>query len=95
MTKKFRVFTIVNSHYDITIDEEKFTPEVMEGFNKYIQYVGDRPKDHAEEIARLLATNVYSDSHEFFEGYGLLKDIGVKVIHDERETFVELDTREI
>lgn len=63
----------------VEIDSTRFTPELMAGFNEHIADVGDRLDDHAEYIAEQAIDNSFVVYRGFMEGYGCLREAGVKV----------------
>lgn len=67
----------VSTYVEVEIDEEKFTPEVMQGFNGLIYELQDQ-KAHASDIAAQLVRQGREDSFRWFlEGYGDLETVGV------------------
>lgn len=63
----------------VTLDESKFTPQMMEEFRKTFYSFRDLDM-HAEHIGRLAARGLIhtNDKDCFIEGYGLAKDMGIK-----------------
>lgn len=70
---------IVAMEVKVTVDETKFTPEFMEQFNSHMFDMGD---DLDEHILNLAEKYVRGDAQgwedDFLEGYGPLKDMGVR-----------------
>lgn len=67
----------------VEIDETRFTPKVMADFNEFITYVGDQIEDHADYIAQQAIDNTFVVERGFMEGYGNLREVGVKVSIEE------------
>lgn len=87
-----RTFTVeVVQTVEVTLDEEKFTPEFMEGFNSTITDFGGTDDDleyaleeHAKHLAWVHATGVENLSWvrvpPFVEGYGPLDELGISAL---------------
>lgn len=67
----------------VSIDESKFTPELMADFNKIISDFGTDEyaiEQHGEHIAMLAANGTCDFSPgDFVEGYGIVRDAGISV----------------
>jgi hypothetical protein len=62
---------------EVTIDEEKFTPEFFEEFNASMHDLGDDVDEHIKFLATLHVRGV-ADNDSFIEGYGPAKDMGIR-----------------
>lgn len=73
--KEYHVITTVG----VEVDESKFTPEFIEDFSKHFFDIED-VEGHRAYLAELFATGRISGmSNEFVEGYGVLKDMGIRL----------------
>lgn len=73
MKKTFRVEQVI----EVEVDESKFTPEFMREFSEGI-HPFDSVQEHMEYIAELVATGVVMSRLQEIEGYGVLKDMGIR-----------------
>lgn len=80
ITREVEVTQIVR----VTIDETKFTPEVLEDFRRLIDRSYDTLEDHIRYLAWLHSCRSI-DETSFIEGYGRAKDFGITfdVVHEE------------
>jgi len=79
----------VTTRVTVRIDETKFTQELMAQFNNAISDFGideDAFELHGEHIARLAAEGEDFWPGGFVEGYGIVRDAGIKVeVANERD----------
>ncbi len=77
----------------VTLDESKFTPEMMEVFNSSITDLGTGEHAylaHAERIADLFAHGLEDFSpSDFVEGYGPVEAAGIFVNADDDYDYIE------
>lgn len=67
----------VSQTVEVCLDEAKFTPEFMAEFRESF-FPFYEIEDHAKHIAQLYARGIFGGfGHEFIEGYGLAKDMGI------------------
>lgn len=76
----------VSGWVDINYDPARFTDEFMEEFREHF-YDYDTIEEHLEHIAYNYFVNGTSED-DFLEGYGVLKDFGIKFIGDHVATEV-------
>ncbi|QGZ14272.1 hypothetical protein PP940_gp146 [Rhizobium phage RL2RES] len=86
-TFKFQVTMVKEIH--LTIDPDKLTKEIMEGYNDMITWVGDEPKQHLENIAEQAARGQWWNGDKFLEGYGDLTEFEASVNEFEGDIEVE------
>lgn len=87
MTRKFlvRVTQWVEVELDETKFDEVFMAEFQESFFPY-----DRLEDHAEHLGQLYARGIAgASSDEFIEGYGPVKEMGIRFAERGQEEEVE------
>ncbi len=79
----------VTTRVIVQIDETKFTEELMTEFNRSISDFGldeDTFERHGEHIAYLAAAGEDFWPSDFVEGYGVVRDAGIKVeVMNERD----------
>ncbi|UTU08054.1 hypothetical protein CcrC1_gp368 [Caulobacter phage C1] len=90
--RQIEVKTIVR----VEVDETKFTPEFMEEYSKYFNF-RDTVEEHQEYLGRIFAAGIIDGfQEEFVEGYGKLKDMGIRlsllqetaeVLHEQDEVY--------
>jgi hypothetical protein len=70
---------VVTQDVSVTVDETKFTEDFMQEFRESF-FNFDSIDDHLEHLAQLYARGLVSDwdPEEFIEGYGPMKDMGIK-----------------
>ena len=64
--------------FEVTVDETKFTDEFLEEFNSTMYYIEDID-GHIKNLACLAAYGNIDGSTNFVEGYGDLKEMGIKI----------------
>lgn len=70
---------IVTKEVQVTIDETKFDAEFCRQFDESIFFVGDDLDEHMQNLAeKYVNGDAQGWDDDFLEGYGLLKDMGVK-----------------
>lgn len=74
---------IVTQIIEVEIDESKFTPAFMIGFNETI-FDADLD-DHLEHLGQLYARGIADDFSSFIEGYGPPTEMGIKFRHRGQE----------
>lgn len=67
----------VSQIIQVTVDEDKFTPEFMKEFRKSF-YPFLSINDHVEHLAQLYVRGAVHDFTAFIEGYGPPSDFGIK-----------------
>lgn len=78
----------VRQTLNITVDETKFTEEWMEEFRSYM-YRFRTLDEHIMHIAQC-AARFDMNENDFLEGYGILKDMGIKIkFIDQEEEIME------
>ena len=77
---------VVEQQITISVDESKFTPEFMKSFSEHIQEL-DSIKEHLEYLVEMYARGIVSSPGDFLEGYGELRDFGVKFSHEGTDVF--------
>jgi len=74
----------------VSIDESKFTPDLMADFNQCISDFGTDEhaiEQHGEHIAMLAADGTCEfNPRDFVEGYGIVRDAGISVTVANRMT---------
>jgi len=69
----------VETTVTVEVDESKFTPEWMEGFNSMFFHC-PTVAGHMKHLAMMFAGGLIEGSpSEFVEGYGVLSDMGIKL----------------
>lgn len=71
----------------VTLDETKFTEEFMDEFRQLIFPAFDT-RDHAEHLASLYARGDIDYDGDFVEGYGVIRDMGIKFDDLEENVYV-------
>lgn len=66
----------VTQWIEVEVDESKFDAAFMEEFTSNF-YSYDTIQEHACHLAQLHARGL-ADNHDFIEGYGTAKDMGIK-----------------
>lgn len=85
-TKVVEVFFTV----EVTVDEDKFTPEFMQEFRDQM-YDFNTLDDHLKHLAQLKVRGIDNLDHrfprEFVEGYGEIGDFGIsaRIVNQEEE----------
>lgn len=82
MTEKKRFLVAVTREVTIELDTSLFTEQVMEDFNAVISDFGTDKyayEQHAEHLAYLATGVIDCSPGVFVEGYGVLKEAGIKV----------------
>lgn len=85
----------VTTRVIVSIDETKFTKELMQEFNSCISDFGtdeDAFEQHARHVARLAASGIDFDGQHkisFVEGYGYTNEAGIDACIENQ---VEIDT---
>jgi hypothetical protein len=80
----------VTYHVEVETDDSKFTPEFMKDFRETI-FNFETMDEHAEHLAWLAVRERLDEG--FTEGYGPLKDLGIKVtVHDNEVTLGVIET---
>lgn len=92
-----KVFKVdVYQQVRVFIDETKFTPEIMEGFNRCVSDFGTDDyafRQHAEHLARLHVVQLYEVAgSNFIEGYGPADEAGISCLLDEDMTSIDLES---
>lgn len=74
-----KFYVDVTQHIEVTLDETKFTPEMMNDFKRTFYPFIDID-EHAQHIGSLEARGLIhtSDSQCFIEGYGDAEAMGIK-----------------
>lgn len=91
-----KVFKVgIYQSVSVSIDETKFTQEMMEEFNRGISDFGTDEhayRRHALHLARLHAVELYdvADSN-FIEGYGPADEAGILCVIDDEMTSVDIE----
>nr|WP_092074965.1 hypothetical protein [Dendrosporobacter quercicolus]NSL49593.1 hypothetical protein [Dendrosporobacter quercicolus DSM 1736]SDN24091.1 hypothetical protein SAMN04488502_11549 [Dendrosporobacter quercicolus] len=67
---------------EVETDDSKFDKNFMDNFSRYF-YEFDTIEEHAEHLAQLEARGMIDAN--FVEGYGALKDMGIKIRVMDRE----------
>lgn len=80
----------VEQDLEITVDESRFTPEFLQGFKESF-YPCETIEDHVEFIAESFAQGVVRSDADFLEGYGVLRDFGIRVKREEPATWINLE----
>lgn len=76
----------------VTFNEALFNHHAMSEFNECVSDFGtgeDAFERHAEHIAHLVANGEDPDPRAFWEGYGVLKEVGISISAD-RNTDIEI-----
>jgi len=74
-----RTFDVhVTQTIEIELDLTKFTHEVQKSFN-VVLHKASGIEAHAKYIAELAARGLISGPHDFIEGYGRGKEIGISI----------------
>lgn len=82
----------VTQYIKVTIDETKFDEEFFSQFNASIFDADDDLDEHFKHLAQLAARGIASEySDEFIEGYGPVKDMGIKLRALDQLLEVEID----
>ncbi|QIG73960.1 hypothetical protein PP935_gp185 [Rhizobium phage RHph_N34] len=84
MTKIRQSFTTtIVKRLELEIDSEKLTPEIIKEYNEMITYKGDTVEEHLANIAEHYNLENWWNGDTFLEGYGDLKELGVRIISEE------------
>lgn len=70
---------------EVEMDDSKFTPEFMSEFQQTM-FNYDTLDEHAEYLAWLAVRGLLDE--DFTEGYGPLKDMGIKIVFSEGDTVI-------
>jgi len=74
-----KTFTIeVTQTVEVTLDEAKFDAEFMEEFNQTFYNFGNNLDRHAKHLGQMFARGVEDEFSDFIEGYGPVKEMGIK-----------------
>lgn len=68
----------VTQTVQVTLDESEFDEAFLREFRESF-YPFCTINEHAEHLAQLFARGVYHSGHDFIEGYGNPKEIGIRV----------------
>ena len=79
----------ITSTFEIEVDETKFTPEFFAEFSSYMFHM-DTVEEAIEHLADLYARGVIDNFSETVEGYGDLKEMGIK-FHGTRDAGAFID----
>lgn len=80
----------VTQYIKVTLDEDKFDAAFHRRFNESIFDTGDDIREHFKHLAQLNARGIVEDT-DFIEGYGLAKDMGIKLVALDHALEVEID----
>ena len=84
MKKEVEVVLVKN--FMVEVDESKFTPEFMQGFNETIYEIEDI-EGHIKNLAELATNGAFDPSfNDFVEGYGFLSEMGIKITEKMSDT---------
>lgn len=76
---KIRYTVAVTQEVEVVLEANNFTEAFIEEHQRFIGGC-DTIEDHAENLARLVATGVVDNfPSTFVEGYGPLKDMGIEI----------------
>lgn len=74
-----KTFTVeVTQTVEVTLDETKFDQAFFEAFNRHFFDFDDSLDEHAEHLGQMFARGVEDEFSDFIEGYGPVKELGIK-----------------
>lgn len=73
----------VTQWVEVEVDESKFTEDFYKEFNRYIFDFGTDISRHIGHLGQLYIRGVVDEYTNFIEGYGEVKDFGIKFKFEE------------